>query len=111
MHRTHRPKPLGESVGQCHLRSFRQGQSEREVVGMFPSYSWPGSEILLEPGCGTLLAMESAQIYCDNCQDFRPLVEVPFPELDGDGYTALNLRCGFCNYLVATIRHRDATRS
>ena len=55
--------------------------------------------------------MELAQIYCDNCQDFRPLVEVPFPELDGDCYTALNLRCGFCNYLVATIRHRAATRS
>ena len=26
MHRTHRPKPLRETVGQRHLRSFRQGQ-------------------------------------------------------------------------------------
>jgi hypothetical protein len=54
--------------------------------------------------------MESKEVYCDNCQTFRPLVEARIPNLNGnDDYAAHDLRCGFCNYLVATVRQPAAT--
>ena len=44
MHRTHRPKPLRETVGQRHLRSFRQGHSPRTVAKDLRTVRTPDSQ-------------------------------------------------------------------